>query len=297
MFKSIQFSFFPLLFIVLNLATDVFAGTVIKIQDGNEVTTMFTDGRRARINMSADEYVIFDFASQKIKMVNPQKKQLMVFNAKRNNQYSTGSSSALVKLSLKSRGRVKNIAGYQSEEYEYTANGQFCGVLFASKSALREKGVKELLDAMQAMIDQQRDVLGGFAALIDDCKLADMQLTEEFSKIGVPMQKLDNGRVTTQVKSIDVDVSLPSAAFVVPASYKNTTLEEQVQQAYKGLSPTASGATSQSTPRPAPQGASNQKQMQSMMQQMQRSGQLTPEMIEQMRSAERMMRQYQRPGY
>ena len=284
MFKKSHLSILALLLITVNFPVAAFAGTVIKIQDADEMTTMLTDGKRARVNISADEYVIVDFASQKINMVNPRKQQVMVFNTKKNansGQHSTGASRSLVKLALNYKGKTKNIAGYRSDKYEYSANGKNCGVVYASKNALQAQGVKQLLNAMQAMIDQQRDVMGGFVAMIDDCKLADMQLTEKINEIGVPMQREENGHVTTQVKSIDVGVPLPADIFVVPASYKNTTIEEQIQQAYQGVTKGAPGV--------AP--------TQPQMQQLQQSGQLTPEMIEQMRSARKMMQQYQRPGY
>jgi len=286
---------FPLLIIYSCHFSVASAATVIKIQDGNDVTTMLTDGERARIDMSADEYVIVDFASQKINMVSPSKKQVMVFDAKSRNT-RPGVNRSMVKMMLNNRGKPRNIAGFHSDRYEYTANGKSCGVVYASKSALKEKGVKQLLDTMQVMIEQQRTLMGGFAALIDDCKLADMELTGKVASIGVPMMKEENSRVSTQVKSIDVDVTLPAEIFLVPAGYTRTTIEKQVQQAYKSM------PISQKPPEPARQAHSNMsapmsaavpQQIPRYMQQFQQSGQLSPEMMEQMRRAQGRMQQYQ----
>jgi len=236
-----------------------------------------------------------DYASQKINMVSPSKKQVMVFDAKSGNTRS-GVNRSMVKMMLNNRGKPKNVAGYHSDRYEYTANGKNCGAVYASKSALKEKGVKQLLDAMQVMIEQQRTLMGGFAALIDDCKLADMELTNKLASIGVPMMKEENGRVSTQVKSIDVDVTLPADIFQVPAGYSRTTIEEQVQQAYKSLS------IRQKPPEPAQQGRSNMSAPMSAavpqripryMQQFQQSGQLSPEMMEQMRRAQGRVQHHQ----
>ncbi len=302
MFRKMHVSGLVLAFAIANLATVATAGTVIKIMDEGDVTTMLTNGKLARLSMSAgeEEYVIVDLASQKVKIVNPHKKQVMVFDmdSTAHRQAGMAAKPSSAKLLLKKTGTTKNIAGYQSDKYEYGINGKRCGDVYLSKSAYRVKGVQQLAQAMQAMMEQQKSIMGGFTAMMDDCEQADNLLTEKMDKTGVPMQWEQHGRLVTQVTSIDVDVDLSADVFVVPASYKKVTMQEMMQQAYQGDSVDAANDYQSSMGDASPLQMPTQAQMQEIMQQMQQAGQFTPEMMEQMQQAqEMMMQQYQQPGY
>ena len=234
------------------------------------------------MNMSASEYLIIDYKNQKVSMVNPQEKQVMEMTMDALAGKSTSSGVPKVRDSI-SRGRAgPTVAGYETHQYSYSVNGKKCGDVYASIDAYNEKGMKELLKAMRTMVDQQRAMLGGFAGMMDDCSLADMQLIDRVSNIGIPMRTIKNGRVESEVKSIQTNVSVPADTFAIPASYKKVSMEEQMQEASKAM---------QQAPQQMPPG------MQDMMRQMQQSGQMTPEMMEQMRRSQEMMRQYQQPRY
>lgn len=260
----------------------VSAGTIIEFQNKGELTTMLTDGKQARLNMPSQEYVIIDYRKHLVKVINQSKQQVMVLDV---SAADKSASSKRVNVSLKSLGKARDVAGYKTEKLEYSANGNLCGVILASKSAYRQKGIKDLISAMQTMVKKQRAVLGGFAGLVDDCTLADMQLTEQVSSIGLPMRTVKNGVIETEINSIKVDVALPKSTFVIPAAYKIITMDEQVKQATQGMQ----NMNSFKQPATQQQGP----QIQDMMRQMQQSGQLTPEMMEQMRGAQQMMQQYQ----
>lgn len=258
-----------------------YAGTIVKIQNNNELTTMITDGNKARMNMSASEYVVIDYKKQKVSMVNPKEKQVMEMNMDTLAGKSS-SSAPRVRDSL-SRGRAgPSIAGYETHQYSYSVNGKSCGDIYASIDAYKEKGMKELLKAMRTMVDQQRAMLGGLAGMMDDCTLADMQMIDRVKTIGIPMRTVKNGRVESEVKSIQTGVAVAADTFTIPASYKKVSVEQQMQEASRAM---------QQAPQQVPPG------MQDMMRQMQQSGQMTPEMMEQMRRSQEMMKQYQQPRY
>ena len=271
------------------------AATIVKIQTNDELSTMMTDGERARLNVSSSEYVVIDYKTRKVSMINPQQKQVMEMNM--DNLAGEGASSApRVRDSLRSAGAGPAIAGYATHKYNYSVKGRSCGDIYASIDAYHAEGMKELLKAMRTMIDQQRSMLGGLAGLMDDCTLADMQMVDRVENIGIPMRTVKNGRVESEVKSIQTDASLPADTFAIPASYKKVSVEQQMQQATQALQqpsrPQAqSPAHAQSTAQGVPPG------MQDMMRQAQQSGQMTPEMMEQMRRAQQMMQQYQAPRY
>lgn len=247
------------------------AATVIEVQSNSDLTTVVTNGQLARMNMSGNEYVIVDYRKQTVKVVSPQKQQVMLLGA---DETATGNNGPQVHTSIKNLGAGIVVAGYPTQKYAYSANGKPCGVIYGSRDVYQQQGIKELFQAMKTMMENQRAVLGGLAGMIDDCTLADMKVSDHVKTVGVPMRTEKNGRVETEIKSIKQGVTLPADTFVIPASYKTLTMQDQINAASKSM-------------------AKHQPQMQQMMRQMQQSGQMTPEMMEQMRRSQEMMRQYQ----
>lgn len=273
----------------------VAAGTIIEIQSNGEHSTMITEGNQTRLNMSSHEYVIIDNRKHEVKVVDQQRHQVMVLNVAATDKTAANSNNG-VTVSLRKMGAGQNVAGYKTQKFEYIANGKHCGVILASKQAYQEKGIKDFLAAMESMVKKQRMALGGFAGFVDDCTLADMQMTEQVRKMGLPMQTLKNGVVETEIKSIKVNVRLPADTFSIPASYTNITMEEKIKQAtgMSGFQPTGQQGARPGMQQPGTQQPGMQ-QIQEMMRQMQQSGQITPEMMEQMRHSQQMMQQYQQP--
>lgn len=254
------------------------SGTIIKIQNNNELTTVLTDGQRAKMTMAGDEYVIVDYKSQQMNVVNPQKQEVMVMDT--SVMPKTGNAPT-VHTELKQKGAGSNVAGYGTQKFEYYANGKLCGVVYGSKKAYQVKGIKELFNAMKAMVERQQAVLGGFAGMMDACTLADMKMSDHVSSVGVPMRTEKKGRIEMEIRSIQLDANVPAATFSIPASYRKVSMQDQMNAMDEGAKNIRK------------QVQQHQPQMQQMMQQMQQSGQLTPEMMEQMRRAQEMMQQYQ----
>ncbi len=262
----------PLMAVLLLNPSITLAGTVIEIQTDNTMTTVLTDGKNVRMNMSDSEYAIIDSKNHDVKIVSTAEKQVLLLEA----GPAGKKGAAKVKTTITNLGAGGRIAGYDTQKFSYQANGKPCGVIYGSKQAYQLKGMKALFSAIQAMMEKQQAALGGFAGMVDDCTLGDISLGEHINTIGVPMRTERNGVVDSEVKSIKQGMKLPADTFVIPASYKTITLEEQMRGVRQQMQ-------------------QYQPQMQQMMQQMQQSGQMTPEMMEQMRRAQEMMQQYQQP--
>ncbi len=270
MIKLIQIFTVASLFTASNAVS---AGTILEILNNNDMTTVLTDGKLARMNMSGPDYVIVDYRKHTVKAVSPTKQTVMIMSA---DKMSAGNNGPEVRIDIKELGTGIEVAGYATRKYSLSANGKSCGVIFGSKDVYTKDGIKELFQAMKTMMEKQRAVLGGFAGMIDDCTLADMKISDYVNRIGVPMRTERNGRVETEIKRIKYGVALPADTFVVPASYKVLTMQDQMNAASKDM-----------------RQQMQQPQMQEMMRQMHQSGQMTPEMMEQMRRNQEMMRQYQ----
>ncbi len=259
------------------------AGTVIRIQNNGDMTTVMTDGKLARLSMSGDEneYIIIDYRKQTVNVVSPQKHQVMQLNA---GQMAAGAQGPQVRTAMKELGSGVKVAGYPTRKYSFSANGKSCGVIYGSREVYQKEGIKELFQAMRTMMERQRAILGGLAGMVDDCTLADMKISDHVKAVGVPMRSERDGRVETEIKSIKYGVTLPADTFVIPASYKVLTMQQQINAAKKNMM-NAQQRTRQHNTQPP--------QMQDMMRQLQQSGQLTPEMMQQMRRSQGMMQQYQ----
>ncbi len=260
------------------------AGTIVEIQSQDELTSLMTNGQLARINMSATEYVIINYKNHSVRVVEPQKRQVMLLGG---DVIASGNNAPAVRTSIKNIGPGQIIAGYTTQKFSYSANGKSCGVIYGSKDAYQAKGIKELVHAMQTMMEKQSAALGGLAGFIDDCTLADLKLSDHIKTMGIPMRTEKNGRVDSQIRSIKTNVALPANMFVIPASYKTVTMQDQINAASKGMANAPQH-------RRGDDYQNQQAQMQQMMRQMQQSGQMTPEMMEQMRRAQETMMQYQR---
>jgi hypothetical protein len=282
MIKTIQF-----LLITLFLSSSVLAGTVIEIQNNDERMSIMTDGQRVRMNMSGSDYIIVDYKDNNVRVVDPQKQQVMQLNV---DEAAMGNSAPVVRTSVKRLSSGQMIAGYTTQKYSYTANGKSCGVIYGSTDAYQARDIKTLLAAMKIMLEKQRAVLGGFAAFLDDCTLADMQVVDHVNTIGMPMRTEKNGRVESEIKSINVDVVLPANTFVIPANYRNVTMQDEMKAATKDMT----NAQQQIQQRGSYGQQGRQPQVQQMARQMQQSGQMSPEMMEQMRRAQHMQQYQQR---
>lgn len=304
MIKPIQ-----LLVLLFLLCSPVMAGTIIEIQNNNELTTLITDGQKVRMNMSESEYVIVDFSNHGVKVINPQKQQVTFLNT---NYMTAGKNAAAVQISINKLGFGQEIAGYKTQKFSYQANGKPCGIIYGSKDAYQAKGIKELLAALTTMMEQQRAALGGFASLVDVCTLADMQLIDHVNTVGVPMRTEKNGSVELEIKSIKADVTLADDTFVIPASYKVLGAKQQMKavsteraQPHQQRQQAQTRQPRQLPPQAMKAVSTDRSRLQQQRQQvqMQQSRQLPPQAVKavstdmagQQQRQQAQMRQYRRP--
>lgn len=245
----------------------VHAATMIEMTSNGHHGIVITDGHKARMSSNREEYMLLDFDAATVKMVAPAKKRILTMklaNAK--------GGVTPVKLTLKPTGRHADVAGFGAEQYDWLVNGKRCGSLLASKPAMKVEGVAVMMDAMRKLMRKQREAMGGFAMMMDDCKQGEMQLTEHFSRIGVPLRLMDaQGSIESEIRHIKTGVALPPGAFDTPKGYQVVSMEDSVKRAKQSL----------------------QQQMPAIrqqLQQLQQSGKLSPEAMQKLQG---VMKQYQ----
>jgi len=254
------------------------AATLIEVtsQNGGQTQVMM-DGSKSRIDMGERQgYVLIDYKKQTMYAVIPEKRQILDMGG---DMPSMGGKPApKIKTELVLNGSGPTIAGFPTKKFTLKAEGKVCGTLFGSKAAMETTGINKLFKSMKTMADKQRAAMGGYAAMIDVCTRANMDFASQGEKAGVPMKMLNaNGKITSEIKSINTNASLPADAFVLPSGYQTITMAEQMNSAKQGMGQSMNN------------GRGQMPDMQHMMKQMQQSGRMSPEAIEQMKRYQEMM--------
>ncbi len=259
-------------------STVVSADTVIEFKYSDTKSQFLTNGNMARINSrGTGDYKIVNFKTSTIYSVTPEDKQIT--NLSSSIPSISGVKPLSIRLDIKPAGPGPIIAGYNTKKYRLSANGEYCGALFASKEALRGSAIENMFGTLKTMADNHLESLGGFAAIIPTCQLARMQLVEKLQHIGAPMRVLNvEGNIDSEITSIIKNASVDPHNYSFPASYQKVSMDEKIEQVL------SSSAQTERKPK-------NKAELRHMMRELQRSGKMTPETREQMRRYREMMRQ------
>jgi hypothetical protein len=253
------------------------ADTQIKaIEQSGESNTITCNESMCRMDNSNEPgYTLFDASRQQFKMVDTQRRKVMVMDLKRAKKQAPPATSK-VKVSLKKIGKGPKIAGYSTYKYTLSANGKLCNTIYASKAAMNIKGIANLFDAMNTMNQQSFNMMGGFRSMMDECEEANMQSEKLFKSSGAPLRTIDaNGQLESEIQSINKNAKINKAFYQVPAGYQQVSMQQQMDQARQQMK-------------------QNMPDMNQIMQQMQQDGgNLSPEAMEQMKKMQEMMKQYQ----
>jgi hypothetical protein len=265
----------------LALPVTLLADTVIELNSDTDAITFMSNGSMARINTSGkNEYMIVDFARKAIYAVSPDQRQFI--NLNQSVTALSDNAPPEVNLAFTPTGNGPVVAGYATRSYRYSANGEYCGTVQASKEALDGTSIGDMLDVMNEMAKNARKALGGFAAVIPPCRQADMSLGSQVNNIGVPMQTIDtHGQVQRSINKITKNVNVDASNYVLPPDYKAVNVADKINKA-------------QQTNPDMDQLQNRAPQIQGMLHQMQQSGRLSPQAMERMQRYQEMLQQQQR---
>lgn len=258
--------------------TAVSADTVIEFINENNKSQFLTNGKVARINTRGnDEYMLVNFKTNTIYSVTPETKQII--NLSNSIPSVSGVKPPSIRLSIKPEGRGPKIAGYNTRKYSLSANGEYCGSIFASKDALKGTAIESMLGTMKTMADNHRKSLGGFAAVIPVCQMARIQLAEKLPQIGAPMRTTDKkGQIETEITMILKNAGVDAHNYSLPPGYEKVAMGEKIEKA-------------RTNSRQMDRMQKNTPEMQRMMREMQQSGQIPPEVLQRMQRYQEMTRQ------
>ena len=209
----------------------VSADTVIEFKYDGKQSQFLTDGTKARINTrDTDDFMLVNFDSNTIYTVNPRKKE--VFNLSDSFPSISGIEPPKIRVDIKPAGKGPQIAGFQTRKFRLSADGDYCGMIYASKDALKGTAIESMFDTFKSMADSQLQSLGGFAAIIPACQMARIRLTEKLPYIGAPMRVIDvEGNVESEITRIIKNARVEPANYSVPQNFNNVSLDDKIEQA------------------------------------------------------------------
>ncbi len=199
---------------------------------GNE-SQFLTNGQMARINTrGTDDYMLVNFEKNSIYSVSSEQNQVVNLS---DSLPSIGfSEPPKIEPTLKQLGEGPTIVGYPTTRYRFSANGEHCGSIYASKDALGGTAIEEMLDTLKAMADSHMQSLGGFAALIPVCQLAKIELANKFKEIGAPMRVTNNdGEIDSEISKIFKNASVETDYYALPARYQLAATDKEIKSADK----------------------------------------------------------------
>lgn len=268
--------------VVLTMMTSaVQADLQIGIQDADgHASTISSNGVFGHMSDSQDlTYVLIDYQEGLFSMVDPQRRQVMQVTSKGMAVVGPSGGSKVL-IELQEIGSGPKVAGYATQKFTMGANGKHCSTIFGSLAVLKEDGVRKLMENMNQFQQQSQRMFGGLRGTMDDCTLASLKMPEIYQTTGAPLRILDkNGLLESEVTSINTNKSLPANYYDIPASFKLVSMKHQLNQAGQASQQMLQGMSD------------DMPDMNGIMQQLQQSGEITPEMIEQMKKMQELLKQ------
>lgn len=261
------------IFLISLLPTILNAASLVEIRDQYSVSKIYVEGQKGRMESGDDSgYLLIDGGN--VYSVMPEQQMVMEMSGSPQGS-AAGGGQPVVAAKLIREGSGPKIAGYATDKYRYTANGQSCGTLFTSKAAMQDAGMEHMLATIRKIAQQAGQMAAQFRGGMRPCEMADQQLMERVKDVGMPLRTLDaNGQVESEVLRVVKQAKLPPNAFTYPKNFQVRNMAQMQQQAQQQM-------------------RSNMPNLEEMMKQMPQDGSLPPQAQEQMRKMQEMMKRYQ----
>ena len=265
----------PVVSLLLGMAPfAVQAASLVEIQNQHTLSKFYSEGQNGHMDVGDGNYMVIN--GDRIYFVQPDEKLVLDMSDSMGQGAPTGDAPE-VNAKLVPQGSGPKIAGYSTQKIGYTANGKSCGTLFTSKAAMKDAGMEHMLSVMRKMAKQAAGRVAQFGGMQDPCDVADSQLMDRFSEVGMPLRSIGrDGEVQSEVLRVVKRATPPPNAFTYPKNYQVRNMAQMEQQAHEQM-------------------RSGMPNMEELMKHMPKEGGgMPPEAAEQMNKLKEMMKQYQR---
>ena len=231
--------------IALTLPLCSFAASMIESRDAQgNLTQIYLQGNKARIEMPDNQgFAIMDVQNKTMQVVMHRQRIVMDMSNYMKDQTSGSSQAggAYIDSYLKSGGLGPKIAGYETEEQEVYADGQYCGSVFVSVRAMNELDLRRFARALESMSEKIQKNISAMTGmkmnqLMDPCTQAEKSLLDQLVNTGFPLKSIDGNRRTESVVTRLLRNSpLPANAFVIPQHYQLTHPAKMMRDAMQKM--------------------------------------------------------------
>ncbi|MGH8547373.1 MAG: hypothetical protein ACRERU_01975 [Methylococcales bacterium] len=215
-----------------SFSVTVYGGTLVDVRDRNGRDSQFlSEGKMGRLNMADGKtYIILDYVNQSIKGVMPESREVLDLSAAVPS-LGLGGAPEKTAMQVEAEGDGPEVAGYATQQYKLSVNGEFCGTVFGSREALEGTGLDQMFRALQKVAERTAKTIGSVQSGMSPCQRGKTNTFDHVTTIGAPLRSLDEkGRVDVEVTRIQTDVSLPPDTFAVPSEYKVMSVADKIKQ-------------------------------------------------------------------
>lgn len=130
-----------------------------------------------------------------------------------------------VKVAFESQGHGPKVAGFATQQYSVSANGEKCYSALYSKDVIKNKQIVAFYEAMVKSAPSATNHA-------NPCEAADEQIDKiPPEKYGIALKVMDKtGKTIFEVKKIKTGVNPPSHYLQLPAGYKTMSMMQMMQQ-------------------------------------------------------------------
>ena len=260
----------------LALFANATADVQMTVKDGFGNNSIFSsNGQLVRIDgQQMPGFIIIDYAKGEFFMVDSKRNEIMKTSL---SQVDVVNDVATLKISLKDKGSGPKIAGFLTRKFELIADGEPCGLVYASSKLLENSDVRAIFESMRNMQQFSRRMMEGMSGILPVCQRASMQSADAIESSGAPLRVVAKGdKLISEVLTVDTDKKFDSKHYALPDGMEIVDMSEKMSQAA----------------RQNQQMMKNMPDMDEMMQQMQQGdGQMTEEMQQQMEQLKNMLQQ------
>lgn len=218
---------------LLMLSLPSFADTIIKQKDPDgSVTTTSIKGNTVRMDIPGEKaWQLWDLKTGTFYLVDPENRTITTMEFGKKGKQQEASEGKVHKI-----GKGPKIAGFSTIEYKLEVDGRQCGKEYVSPDAAKPADIRHLLKGMAKVGSPESMLPEGMGAAIrafqDPCDAASLSFGKQLAAKGMPMRSIDtNGNVETEVTAIDTHATLDASQFKLPADYKRTSVEAEVNDA------------------------------------------------------------------
>jgi hypothetical protein len=214
--------------LLLQLATFSNAATMIELKDSEGVVQhMYIEGSTVRVDDFDGEktsaYMLMDTKNKKMFVVDIVKKQVMDMSAMYNMGMNQGApKTPKLQVSLDKKGGGPKVAGYSTEHFELSVNGQKCADEYLSVEALKALGEK----VFEQFVEQFSEDSGQYDNVCDG---ADREISRLYLKYGFPLKTVNAQGVTeSEVLKINTKAALPPGGVDMPSGYEMVDMSKMM---------------------------------------------------------------------